>query len=168
MFLLKLNVLRLMPAAVLNYFTMSVISRFGFKLGLFVYIALMTACGSFVNSPRPLNAEYCDNFLIYDMCARDTNHDGVVEVVYFTDTKEVFMYHPESKGNYPSDLGLHRCATMMDEELVATTNRVFYVDDSTPFLERQDIKGAMMLKYVANMPEITACNLRAEQEESNN
>ena len=117
---------------------------------------------------RPLNAEYCDNFLIYDMCARDTNRDGVVEVVYFTDTREVFMYHPESEGNYPSDLGLHRCAMPMDEEVVATTNRVFYVDDSTTFLEKQDIKGAMMLKYVAFMPEVTACNLRAEQEAADN
>ena len=143
---------------------MSVISRIASKLGLIVSVALLVACGSLVNGVRPLNAEYCDNFLIYNMCARDTNRDGIVEVVYFTDTREVFMYHPESEGNYPSDLGLHRCAMPMDDELVATTNRVFYVDDSTTFLEKQDIKGAMMLKYVTNMPEVTACNLRAEQE----
>jgi hypothetical protein len=42
------------------------------------------------------------------------------------------------------------------------------VDDSTTFLEKQDIKGAMMLKYVAFMPEVTACNLRAEQEAADN
>ncbi|MBK52046.1 MAG: hypothetical protein CMQ45_06635 [Gammaproteobacteria bacterium] len=145
---------------------MSFLSRFGFRPSLIFVISLITACGSFVNSPRPLNAEYCDSFLIYEMCAMDTNRDGVVDLVYFTDSKEVFMYHPEFGGEYPSGLELHRCATPMDEELVATTNRVFYVDDSTPFLERQDIKGEMMLKYVANLPEITACNLRAEQKES--
>ena len=146
---------------------MSVFSRFGPRLGLVASVALLAACGSLVSGVRPLNSEYCDNFLIYDMCARDTNRDGIVEVVYFTDTREVFMYHPESEGNYPSDLGLHRCAMPMDEELVATTNRVFYVDDSTTFLEKQDIKGAMMLKYVTNIPEVTACNLRAEQEAAN-
>jgi len=54
----------------------------------------------------------------------------------------------------------------MDEDIVATTNRVLYVDESTPFLEKQDIKGAMMVKYVANMPEVTACNLRADQSEA--
>jgi hypothetical protein len=43
---------------------------------------------------------------------------------------------------------------------------VLYVDESTPFLEKQDIKGAMMVKYVANMPEVTACNLRADQSEA--
>lgn len=147
---------------------MSFISSIGFRLGFTASVGLLAACGSLVGSLRPLNAEYCDKFLIYDMCARDTNRDGVVEVVYFTDTREVFMYHPESEGNYPSDLGLHRCAMPMDEEVVATTNRVFYVDDSTTFLEKQDIKGAMMLKYVAFMPEVTACNLRAEQGAANN
>ena len=147
---------------------MSFISSIGFRLGFTASVGLLAACGSLVDSLRPLNAEYCDNFLIYDMCARDTDRDGVVEVVYFTDTREVFMYHPESEGNYPSDLGLHRCAMPMDEEVVAATNRVFYVDDSTTFLEKQDIKGAMMLKYVAFMPEVTACNLRAGQEAADN
>ena len=147
---------------------MSFISSIGFRLGFTASVGLLAACGSLVGSLRPLNAEYCDNFLIYDMCARDTNRDGVVEVVYFTDTREVFMYHPEFEGNYPSDLGLHRCAMPMDEEVVATTNRVFYVDDSTTFLEKQDITGAMMLKYVAFLPEVTACNLRAEQEAADN
>ena len=147
---------------------MSFISSIGFRLGFTASVGLLAACGSLVGSLGPLNAEYCDNFLIYDMCARDTNRDGVVEVVYFTDTREVFMYHPESEGNYPSDLGLHRCAMPMDEEVVATTNRVFYVDDSTTFLEKQDIKGAMMLKYMAFMPEVTACNLRDEQEAADN
>ena len=143
-------------------------SSIGFRLGFTAPVGLLVACGSLVGGLRPLNAEYCDNFLIYDMCARDTNRDGVVEVVYFTDTREVFMYHPEFEGNYPSDLGLHRCAMPMDEEVVATTNRVFYVDDSTTFLEKQDIKGAMMIKYVAFLPEVTACNLRAEQEAADN
>ena len=147
---------------------MSFISSIGFRLGFTASVGLLAACGSLVDSLRPLNAEYCDNFLIYDMCARDTDRDGIVEVVYFTDTREVFMYHPESEGNYPSDLGLHRCAMPMDEEVVATTNRVFYVDDSTTFLEKQDIKGAMMLKYMAFLPEVTACNLRAEQAAADN
>ena len=86
---------------------MSYISRIGLRLSFTVSVGLLAACGSLVSGLRPLNAEYCDYFLIYDMCARDTNRDGVVEVVYFTDTREVFMYHPESEGIYPSDLGLH-------------------------------------------------------------
>jgi len=53
----------------------------------------------------------------------------------------------------------------MDEELVATTNRVFGLTDETTFLEKQDIRGAMMVKYLAYLPEITACSLRAKQTE---
>ena len=135
-------------------------------LHFFFLFLLLTSCSSLPDGARPVNAEYCDNFLIYDMCARDVNRDGVVDVVYFTDTKEVFMYHPDREGNLPNDLGVHRCVMPMDEDIVATTNRVFYVDESTPFLEKQDIKGAMMVKYVANLPEVTACNLRAEQAEA--
>jgi hypothetical protein len=127
---------------------------------------LLASCSSLPDGARPVNAQYCDNFLIYDMCARDVNRDGVVDVVYFTDTKEVFMYNPDIEGNFPNDLGVHRCVMPMDKDIVATTNRVFYVDESTPFLEKQDIKGAMMVKYVANMPEVTACNLRADQAEA--
>lgn len=135
-------------------------------LHFFSVLLLLASCSSLPEGARPVNAQYCDNFLIYDMCARDINRDGVVDVVYFTDTKEVFMYHPDREGNFPSDLGVHRCVMPMDEEIVATTNRVFYVDESTPFLEKQDIKGAMMVKYVANLPEVTACNLRADQAEA--
>jgi hypothetical protein len=135
-------------------------------LHFFFLFLLLTSCSSLPDGARPVNAEYCDNFLIYDMCARDVNRDGVVDVVYFTDTKEVFIYHPDREGNLPNDLGVHRCVMPMDEDIVATTNRVFYVDESTPFLEKQDIKGAMMVKYVANLPEVTACNLRAEQAEA--
>lgn len=135
-------------------------------LQFFFFFLLLTSCSSLPDGVRPVNTEYCDNFLIYDMCARDVNRDGVVDVVYFTDTKEVFMYHPDREGDLPNDLGVHRCVMPMDEDIVATTNRVFYVDESTPFLEKQDIKGAMMVKYVANLPEVTACNLRAEQAEA--
>jgi len=135
-------------------------------LQFFCVLLLLASCNSLPDGARPVNAQYCDNFLIYDMCARDVNRDGVVDVVYFSDTKEVFMYHPDREGNFPNDLGVHRCAMPMDEDIVATTNRVFYVDESTPFLEKQDIKGAMMVKYVANMPEVTACNLRADQSEA--
>jgi hypothetical protein len=30
-------------------------------------------------------------------------------------------------------------------------------------LEKTDIRGAMMLKYMTKLPEVTACNMRAEQ-----
>lgn len=128
---------------------------------------LLSACGSFsIDGLRPVNALYCDNFLIYDMCARDTNRDGVVDFVYFSDTREVFMYRSDWEGEFPDQHGTHRCAMAMDEDLVVTTSRLFYIDEDTTYLEKQDIRGAMMIKYIAYMPEVSACNMRAEKEQS--
>ncbi|MEQ8312670.1 MAG: hypothetical protein RL839_16720 [Gammaproteobacteria bacterium] len=126
---------------------------------------LLIACSSIPEGARPVSAEYCDNFLIYDMCARDLSRNGVVDLVYFTDTLEVFMFRPGAEENIPDDLGVHRCVRPMDDELVATTSRLFYIDEETTYLERQDIRGAMLLKYMAYMPEVTACNLRHDRAE---
>ena len=131
-------------------------------------ILFLAACNSIKLVSTNTNSNvYCDNFLVYEMCAEDVENDGIVEYVYFADTLEVFLFRQGAKENIPSRLERHRCIRVMDEELVATTNRVFGVTDETTFLEKQDIRGAMMIKYFAYLPEITACNLRAEQTEKN-
>lgn len=131
----------------------------------FLLVFILASCaGSRSDGQGPLSAHYCDKFMIYDMCARDSNRDGVVDFVYFEDTREVFMYREGLGGRIPGNLGRHRCAMAMDEDLVATTSRLFYIDDETPFLEKQDIRGSMMIKYIAYMPRVSSCNMRAEQE----
>jgi len=135
------------------------------SLGLVSYLV---ACNSIkLLSTSPIKNVYCDNFLIYEMCAEDTDNDGIVEHVYFADTSEVFLDRQGAKESIPDRLATHRCVRAMDEELVSTTNRVFGVTDETTFLEKQDIRGAMMIKYFAYLPEITDCNIRAEQKENN-
>lgn len=130
-----------------------------------ILLPLLAACtASSIDGQRPVTSLYCDNFMIYDMCARDSNRDGVVDLVYFEDTREVFMYREGADGRIPRNLGRHRCAMQMDEDLVATTSRLFYIDEQTPFLEKQDIRGSMMIKYIAYMPRVTACNMRADEE----
>ena len=143
----------------MNRVILRVISLFGLILSL-------VDCQSIgLVSTTPTNNVYCDNFLIYEMCAEDMDNDGVVEHVYFSDTLEVFLYRKGAKESIPDRLDMHRCIRAMDEGLVATTNRVFGVTDDTAYLEKQDIRGAMMIKYFAHLPEITACNLRAGQTE---
>ncbi len=135
-------------------------------ISLFGLILSLVDCQSIgLVSTIPTNNVYCDNFLIYEMCAEDMDNDGVVEHVYFSDTLEVFLYRKGAKESIPDRLDMHRCIRAMDEGLVATTNRVFGVTDDTAYLEKQDIRGAMMIKYFAHLPEITACNLRAGQTE---
>lgn len=130
---------------------------------LFCAAQLLAGCVSSNPAGRPVNSLYCDNFLIYEMCARDTNRDGVVDFTYFQGSKEIFMYRDRLPRRIPAGLGVHRCVRQMDESLVTTTSRVFYVDESTSLLEKTDIRGQMMIKYIAAMPEVTACNLRAEE-----
>ncbi|MCH2356407.1 MAG: hypothetical protein MK319_07030 [Pseudomonadales bacterium] len=63
---------------------------------------------------------------------------------------------------------IHQCAEVMDPELLATTNRVFFVDDETSYLERQDIRGGMMIRYITKLPWVAACNMRADQSRGEN
>lgn len=125
-------------------------------------LSLAACAGSFVGE-RPVNDLYCDNFLIYEMCARDTNRDGIVDYTYFEESKEIFMYRDRLPRRIPAGLGVHRCVMPMEEDLVETTSRVFHIDETSSLLEKTDIRGAMMIKYIAKLPEVTACNMRAEE-----
>jgi len=142
------------------------INRLSSSLVLLIPLLLASCSSSDIAGVRPATSEYCDNFLVYDMCARDTNRDGVVDVVYFTDTDEVFMYREGMEGLFPRNLEVHQCAQAMDEDLVATTSRLFFINDETSFLEKQDIKGSMMIKYISYMPRVSACNMQAEQQDA--
>lgn len=130
----------------------------------FVPIALV-GCRFSLEGKGLTNNLYCDNFLIYNMCASDPNNDGVVDFVYFTDSEEVFMFNEGGLERKPSGQPVHRCVKQMEDDLVATTSRLFYLDDNSSALEKTDIRGSMMVKYLAYLPEITACNLRAEEAE---
>ena len=124
---------------------------------------LLVGCSTANLADRPVNDLYCDNFVLYEMCARDSNRDGVVDYTYFQESKEIFMYRDRLPRRISAGFGMHRCAMPMEEDLIATTSRVFYIDDSSSMLEKTDIRGAMMLKYTTKLPEVTACNMRAEQ-----
>ena len=128
----------------------------------------LTACGLGASGARPTISLYCDNFLIYKMCARDMDRDGIVDFVYFEESEEVFMWREGARADVPADMKFHQCAEVMDAELVATTNRVFFVDDETSYLERQDIRGGMMIKYITALPRVVACKLRADQARGEN
>lgn len=134
-------------------------------LSTLILVSVLSACQFSADGRGLTNNLYCDNFLIYTMCASDPNRDGIVDFVYFEDTQAVFMFTDKGLARKPMDQPLHRCAEKMEDDLVEITSRLFYVDDSTPTLQKTDIRGAMTIRYLAKLPEITACNLRAEQAE---
>lgn len=132
------------------------------RLNFLVLISITLAgCQLVDHGVRPVSNLYCDNFLVYDICAQDLNRDGVVELVYFEDSREVFMYRDGADAEIPTGLEMHRCARVMGDDLVATTSRLFFVDETTTYLARTDIRGQMLLKYIAFLPGVTACNMRA-------
>ncbi len=133
---------------------------------MFLVAVLLSACQFTYDGERPVSDLYCDSFLVYDMCATDTNRDGVVDLVYFSDDMQVFMYREGADRRIPRHLRRHRCAVLMDEDLVATTSRLFFIDEETSAIEKTDIRGAMLLKYIAYMPEVSACNRRFEEAEA--
>tara|TARA_B100001105_G_scaffold171262_1_gene137833 strand:- start:85 stop:519 length:435 start_codon:yes stop_codon:yes gene_type:complete len=124
------------------------------------------ACTLGVFGARSVSSLYCKNFLIYDMCAQNLGGYGVVEHVYSEDSGHVFIYRKGTDEEIATEFVLHPCTEPMDEELIAITSRVFYVNEETTHLGKQDIRGAMMLKYISYIPRIATCNLRNEWVES--
>ena len=146
-----------------NFIAMFILPSSNRVIALLIACLLLAGCSGTNLANRPANNLYCDNFVLYEMCARDSNRDGIVDYTYFQESKEIFMYRDRLPRRIPAGFGVHRCAMPMEEDLIATTSRVFYIDESSSLLEKTDIRGAMMLKYMTKLPEVTACNMRAEQ-----
>ena len=121
-------------------------------------LVLLAACSSSLDMNRPVSDFYCDNFLVYDMCAQDLDSDGQVELVYFTDTNEVFLYRHGSESYLPDELSMHRCAQPMNDAIVRNTSRLFYITEETGYLERSNIRGDLMFSYVSYLPKVAGCN----------
>ncbi|HJO12592.1 MAG: hypothetical protein QGG67_07250 [Gammaproteobacteria bacterium] len=130
-------------------------------------VLLLSSCGVFFSEgERPVNVLVCDSFLVYDMCAQDLDADGVVEFVYFDDNYEIFLYRAGTEDRVPDNLIMHRCAQEMDDNIIGSASRILYISDSTPLLEKTDIKGSMMISYISYMPRVASCNAAADEAEA--
>jgi hypothetical protein len=120
--------------------------------------AALTACASSFELQRPVSDLYCDNFLIYEICAQDIDGDGEVEMVYFTDTNEVFLYRNGTETWLPASLSMHRCAQQMNTDVISNTSRLFYITEDTTYLERANIRGDLIFSYVSYIPRVASCS----------
>ena len=126
---------------------------------LLLIVLWLSACASTpMDTTVPVANLYCDNFLIYDMCAQDIDGDGIVEWVYFEDTNEIFLVREGVEEPLPTELAEHRCMQKMDDAIVHNTSQLFYISDDTNYIERADIKSALMFSYVGYMPRVMRCN----------
>ena len=65
-----------------------------------IFLVLLASCSS---SPKvePVAEKgkiVCDSYIVLDMCVRDLMGDGTVDMIYFTDTREIFMYGEGMRG----------------------------------------------------------------------
>ena len=110
---------------------------------------------------RAAGKTVCDTYLIQSMCVQDLQGDGVVDLIYFTDTKEIFMYQNGKRDLVAEVMPFHRCAVTLDAGMQATTNRILNREDLS-LTEELSITMELITNYLAAKPSIDACNARFE------
>ena len=103
----------------------------------------------------------CDTYLIQSMCVQDLQGDGVVDLIYFTDTEEIFMYRSGKRDLVAEVMPFHRCAVPLDAGMQTTTNRILNREDLS-LTEELSITMELITNYLAAKPSIDACNARFE------
>lgn len=139
------------------------------RLVLAGVVAILAGCASTPDTAsRQANGKtVCDSYLILSMCVQDLHGDGTVDMIYFTDTREVFMYQDGQQDSVAEVMPFHRCAVPLDEGMQATTNRILNRSDLS-LSEELDITRELIYNYVAAKPTIDACNARFEDTTAGN
>ena len=110
---------------------------------------------------RAAGKTVCDTYLIQSMCVQDLQGDGVVDLIYFTDTKEIFMYQNGKRDLVAEVMPFHRCAVILDVGMQATTNRILNRENLS-IAEELSITMELITNYLAAKPSIDACNAQFE------
>ena len=120
--------------------------------------ALVSGCASFESNQTLGAAEdgktKCGSFFVYDMCLTDSKGDRRVDYMYFSDTREVFMYTPDAR--LPEELALHRCAMEMQEDVVTHSSSLLY-GENLGLLEEMDVKRKLLVSYMAAKNDVDGC-----------
>ena len=132
-------------------------------------VAILAACASVPIdvSKQAKGKTVCDSYFILSMCVQDLHGDGTVDLVYFTDTTEVFMYQDGKRDSVAEVMPFHRCAVPLDAGMQATTNRILNRSDLS-LAEEMSITRELISNYVAAKPAINACNAKFEDDTIDN
>lgn len=107
----------------------------------------------------------CDSYIILDMCVRDLVGDGRVDMIYFSDTREIFMYREGMKELVGHVMPFHQCAVPLSPDMQQITNTI--LDRENLNLSQElSIKRRLIANFMAAKPEIDACNERFEDPET--
>ena len=87
----------------------------------------------------------------------DIAGDGAVDMIYFSDTNEIFMYREGMRNRVAEMMPLHRCAVPLNEGMQRTTDRILHRKNMV-LKEELTIAKELIVNYAAAKPEIDACN----------
>ena len=121
-------------------------------------LSLLTACSIdpvVEQSPRK-GKTVCDSYIVLDMCVQDVVGDNKVDMVYFTDTREIFMYRVGMKDLVGELMSFHRCAVPLSDEMQTTTNRILDRENLS-LTQELGITKDLLANYLAARPSIEAC-----------
>jgi hypothetical protein len=126
-------------------------------------VLVLAACaqGPSIAPQQASGKTVCDTYLIQSMCVQDLQGDGVVDLIYFTDTKEIFMYRSGKRDSVAQVMPFHRCAVPLDAGMQATTNQILNREDLS-LTEELSITMELIANYLAAKASIDACNARFE------
>lgn len=124
-------------------------------LAIFVSIS-GCSLGPVVDKSSAVGRTVCDSYIVLDMCVQDVVGDEQVDMIYFTDTKEIFMYREGMKERVGELMSFHRCAVPLSADMQATTNRILDREDLS-FTEELGITKNLLANYLAARPTIEAC-----------
>ncbi|MBE9539387.1 MAG: hypothetical protein IMF06_09915 [Proteobacteria bacterium] len=107
----------------------------------------------------------CDSYIVLHMCVRDYTGDGVVDMIYFSDTYEIFMYRVGMKNIVAAAMPFHQCVVPLSAAMQDISNRILF-REGLSFGEELEIKKDLLFAYLAAKPEIDVCNKSFEVKNS--
>ena len=100
--------------------------------------------------------------MIYDMCVEDIDSDGRADMMYFTDTDEVFFYDRRKLELAAALRPVHPCAQPMEASLLQVGSEMLYVDDLTPTSTKMNIRRRLFGEQIRYIGQVNACNRELE------
>lgn len=117
----------------------------------------LVGCAPQPRTDLPQTDLYCDTYLIYEMCVKDVDRDGLVDLMYFDDTREIFMVSKSYKGYREAELSDHRCLQLMDQKMQSISSRLLRTTEDTGYLQRMKIQNRLLMAYASYLPVINQC-----------
>lgn len=110
-----------------------------------------------VDPSQQKRSNYCDSYIGYEMCSMDLAGDGKSDVLYFDDTKEIFIYWAETESLMPDWLVMHECVQPMEETMRKAATDLLYFPEDLGFIGRQRLRGALLLSYTKYVGYVNDC-----------